>query len=130
MSSFFFLDSFRRHVYEEIKEDAIKAILNLIDSEREGEIIDKSLIKNIVELFDAIGANIADLEEPLLARTRAFYSQRRQEWTATDTTPDYLIKAEAALIHERNLVNYLIPSTEEKLMKVVEEEILEKVNYD
>ena len=113
---------------EEIKKDAIEAILNVNDSEREGEIIDILLIKNIVKLFDAIGTYIADLEE-LLARTREFYAQRRQEeWTATDLTPDYLIKAEAAFIHERNRVaEYLIPSTEEKLMKMEDEEILEKV---
>mmetsp|Transcript_34148 Transcript_34148/g.38853 ORF Transcript_34148/g.38853 Transcript_34148/m.38853 type:complete len:739 (+) Transcript_34148:98-2314(+) len=127
------LKSFRQHIYEETKRDATNSILHLINSEREGEIIDKSLVKSIIELFESMGmgsldAYNADLEEPLLASTREFYAKKRQEWIATDSTPDYLIKAEASLNEERNRVaDYLNQSSEAKLLKVVEEEILEKV---
>lgn len=127
------LRSFRTHIYEETKSDATESILHLINSEREGEIIDKSLVKSIVELFESMGmgsldAYNADLEDPLLESTREYYAKKRQEWIATDSTPDYLIKAEAALNEERNRVaDYLNQSSETKLLKVVEEEILEKV---
>ena len=127
------LRSFRTHVYEECKSDATYSILHLINSEREGEIIDKSLVKSIVELYESMGmgsldAYNADLEEPLLDSTRKFYAKKREEWIATDSTPDYLIKAEVALNEERNRVaDYLNQSSESKLLKVVEEEILERV---
>uniref|UniRef100_A0A7S1VSX6 Cullin family profile domain-containing protein n=2 Tax=Grammatophora oceanica TaxID=210454 RepID=A0A7S1VSX6_9STRA len=127
------LRSFRNNIYDETKSDSTAAILALINSEREGEIIDKSLIKSIVELFESMGmgsleAYVADLETPLLESTREFYGQKRQEWIATDSTPDYLIKAEVALNDERTRVgDYLNASSETKLLKVCEEEILEKV---
>jgi cullin 1 len=127
------LRSFRTHIYEETKREATEAILNLINSEREGEIVDKSLVKSIVELFESMGmgsldAYNADLEQPMLEAAREFYAKKRQEWIATDSTPDYLIKAEAALNEERNRVaDYLNQSSEAKLLKVCEEEILEKV---
>lgn len=127
------LRNFRTTVYEHVKQDATAAILDLINDEREGKIIDKTLVKSIVELYENMGmgsldAYNADLEEPLLNSTREYYAKKRQEWIDTDSTPDYLIKAEAAIIEEKNrVVDYLNPSSEPKLLKVCEEEILEKV---
>lgn len=127
------LKHFKTHVYDEMKRDTTSAILTLIDEEREGEIIDKTLVKSIVELYEHMGMNsldayTADLEGPLLDSTREYYAKKRQEWIVSDSTPDYLIKAERALIEEKNRVaDYLNPATEPKLLKVCEEEILEKV---
>ena len=127
------LRAFRTNIFDEIKEDATDAILNLINAEREGEIVDKSLVKAIVELFESMGmgsldAYNTDLEVPMLEAAKEFYAKKRQEWIASDSTPDYLIKVEAALDDERKRVaDYLNQSSEAKLMKVCEEEILEKV---
>jgi len=126
------LRCFRDKVYDEIKGDATAAIHGLINEEREGRIIDKSLVKSVVELYESMGmgtldAYNADLEEPLLASTRAYYARKREDWI-NDSTPDYLIKAEDALDEERKRVeDYLNTSSEAKILKVVEEEILEKV---
>lgn len=126
------LRCFRSHIYDEMKGDTTAAILALINDEREGKIIDKSLIKSIVELYENMGmgsldAYNQDLEEPLLQSTREFYSKKREEWI-NESTPDYLIKAEEALKEERARVgDYLNSSSEAKILKVVEEEILEKV---
>mmetsp|Transcript_2386 Transcript_2386/g.4333 ORF Transcript_2386/g.4333 Transcript_2386/m.4333 type:complete len:744 (-) Transcript_2386:145-2376(-) len=127
------LKHFRTHIYDEMKSDTTAAILALIDEERDGEIIDKTLIKSSVELYESMGmgsldAYAADLEAPLLDSTRAYYVKKRQEWIETDSTPDYLIKAERALNEERNRVgDYLNSASEVKLLRVCEEEILEKV---
>jgi len=123
---------FRTKIYEEMKEDTTSAILGLINDERERRIIDKSLIKSIVELYEEMGMGTldcynTDLEEPLLNNTREYYAMKREEWI-NESTPDYLIKAEGALNEERTRVaDYLNSSTESKILKVVEEEILEKV---
>lgn len=127
------LKHFKTHVYDEMKRDTTAAILTLIDEEREGEIIDKTLVKSIVELYESMGMTTldsytADLEGPLLDSTREYYAKKRQEWIVSDSTPDYLIKAERALIEEKNRVaDYLNPASESKLLRVCEEEILEKV---
>jgi cullin 1 len=126
------LRCFRTHVYDEMKGDTTKSILGLINEEREGKPIDKSLVKSIVELYESMGmgtldAYNADLEEALLNSTREYYAKKRDFWI-NDSTPDYLIKAEEALNEERNrIVDYLNSSSESKILKVVEEEILEKV---
>ena len=126
------LRCFRTNVYEEMKGETTTAILGLINEEREGKIIDKSLVKSIVELYESMGmgsldAYNSDLEEALLNSTREYYAKKREEWI-NDSTPDYLIKAEESLNEERKRVeDYLNSSSEAKILKVVEEEILERV---
>jgi cullin 1 len=126
------LRCFRTNVYDEIKGDTTSAIHGLINEEREGKIIDKSLVKSVVELYESMGmgtldAYNTDLEEPLLTSTREYYARKREDWI-NDSTPDYLIKAEDALDAERKRVeDYLHTSSEAKILKVVEEEILERV---
>lgn len=127
------LRHFKKHIYAEMKQPASSAILALINEEREGAIIDKTLVKSIVELYESMGmgtldAYTSDLEEPLLHSTREYYAKKRQEWIDTDSTPDYLIKAERALLEEKTrIADYLNPASEGKLLRVCEEEILEKV---
>lgn len=126
------LRCFRSKIYEQMKGHTTGAILSLIEEERHGRMIDKSLIRSIVEVYENMGnenldAYTADLEETFLEATREFYSKKREEWI-NDSTPEYMIKAENALSAERNRVSeYLNSSTESKVLKVVEEELLEKV---
>lgn len=106
-------------------------MISIINLEREGHIIDRPLIKSCVEIFetmaDAKECYIQDFEEQLLADTRDFYARKSQEWIESDSTPAYLIKAESALDQEKaRVANYLNRDTEEKLLKVVIEELLEK----
>eukprot|EP00553_Chaetoceros_curvisetus_P010520 CAMPEP_0204613790 /NCGR_PEP_ID=MMETSP0717-20131115/1707_1 /ASSEMBLY_ACC=CAM_ASM_000666 /TAXON_ID=230516 /ORGANISM="Chaetoceros curvisetus" /LENGTH=685 /DNA_ID=CAMNT_0051626331 /DNA_START=1 /DNA_END=2058 /DNA_ORIENTATION=- len=127
------LRHFKDQIYEEIKRESTAAILELVDQEREGGMIDKTLIKINVELYESIGmgnleAYTSDLEGPLLESTRSYYGKKREEWINSDSTPEYLIKAEKVLTEEKNRVHdYLNPASEQKLLRVVEEEILEKV---
>ena len=113
--------------------EATNAIIELIDQEREGNMIDKSIIKTNIELYENIGMGnlesyTSDFETPLLDRTREFYAKKREEWIVSDSTPEYLIKAEKVLTEEKNRVHdYLNPASGGKLLRVVEEEILEKV---
>jgi len=126
------LRSFRAHIFEVLKAEATEAILGLINDEREGMIIDKSLIKSIVQLYESMGMGTlerynSDLEEQLLDATREYYVRKRDAWI-NDSTPNYLIKAENALNEERTrLSEYLNSNTEKKILSVMDEEILEKV---
>jgi len=126
------LQHFRDLVYNVVKRNVVNAMLDVINQEREGTIVDRTLIKDCVELFEAMGmgaldAYNADFEEPLLASTQEFYARKSQEWIENDSTPDYMIKAERALEEERlRVANYLNPSTESKLLRVVDQELLEK----
>eukprot|EP00804_Cyclotella_cryptica_P009609 CCRYP_006314-RA/>CCRYP_006314-RA protein AED:0.04 eAED:0.04 QI:147/1/1/1/1/0.75/4/2551/447 len=130
------LQRFKEEIYQNVKEDATAAIIALVDEEREGGIIDKTLVKSIVELYESMGMGsldsyTADFETPFLEATRAYYARKREDWITKDSTPDYLIKVEKALNEEKvRVVEYLNPASEPKLRRVVEDEILQKVQMN
>jgi cullin 1 len=49
------LRSFRTQVYEVMRAEITKTILSLVKDEREGKLVDRSLIKNIIELYETMG---------------------------------------------------------------------------
>jgi len=124
------LAKFKSLVFDRVSEELTAGILTLINREREGEVIDRSLLKECIAVYSNVGdpkVYQETLEAPFLENTRQFYSQRAQEWIAQDTTPVYLIKAEEVLDNEKERVdNYLETNTKMKLQKVVEEELLAK----
>lgn len=123
---------YRTTIYDAMKQDTTSAILGIINDERERKIIDKSLVKSIVELYEEMGmGNLdcynTDLETALLESTREYYAKKREDWI-NDSTPDYLIKAENAIQEEKNRVaDYLNSSSESKILRVLDEELLERV---
>mmetsp|Transcript_2023 Transcript_2023/g.6133 ORF Transcript_2023/g.6133 Transcript_2023/m.6133 type:complete len:747 (+) Transcript_2023:133-2373(+) len=125
------LKHFKTLVYNDVKKEAVTAMITLVDAERDGGIIDRGLVKNCVELLEAMGmgsldAYVSDFEDQLLASTKDYYKRKSQEWVESDDTPTYLEKAEAALEAEKSRVqNYLNAATEPKLLRVCEHEILE-----
>jgi len=126
------LKHFKNLVYGEVKKEAVGAILTMIDTERDGAMIDRDLVKNCVELIEAMGMGsldsyCADFEEELLNATKEYYKRISQAWIESDDTPTYLEKAEKALEAEKQRVaNYLNSSSEPKLLRVCESELLEK----
>lgn len=126
------LRHFKALVFDEIKRDVASAMLDLINQERDGAIIDRLLVKSCVQLFEAMGmgcldAYTTDFEEQLLASTQEYYTRKSAEWIEGDDTPAYMVKAEQALEAERERVaSYLNSASEAKLLSVVETEILEK----
>lgn len=119
-------------VYEEIKQRTNAAILQLVEKEREGELIDRTLVKNILGIFIDVGMGgmeyyERDFEAHLLLETATFYKRKAAQWIEQDSCPDYLIKAEQCLKEEEERVdNYLHSTTKQKLLKEVENEVLTK----
>ena len=121
---------FRDLVYSELKKNVKDAVLALVDKERDGEQIDRALVKNILGIFVEMGmggmeAYEQDFEAHLLTNTAAFYSRKASVWIDEDSCPDYLVKAEDCLKREKERVgHYLHASSESKLLKEVEKEVL------
>ncbi|TXG63496.1 hypothetical protein EZV62_010490 [Acer yangbiense] len=128
------LTCFRDLVYIELKDNAKDAIITLIDKEREGEQIDRSLLKNVLDIYVEIGMGQMDnyeqdFEAHLLQDTGAYYSRKASNWILEDTCPDYMLKAslfsEECLKKERDRVShYLHSSSEPKLVEKVQHELL------
>ena len=117
-------------VYNEIKKRTKDAILVIIDQEREGEQVDRALLKNVLEVYISLGMGnldtyVRDFEEHLLISSTAFYKRKAAQWIEEDSCPDYMIKAEDSLrLEEERVGNYLHINTKPKLLKVVEQEVL------
>jgi cullin 1 len=125
---------FREKVYKQLAVAMKDAALSLIDKEREGEQIDRTLMKSIVSIFVQMGlepssepmqAYELDFETPMLNVSASHYKRQAATWIEEESCPNYLIKAEQCLNMEKQRVqHYLHASTEPKLLSRIETEIL------
>ncbi|EGC36121.1 hypothetical protein DICPUDRAFT_151475 [Dictyostelium purpureum] len=113
-----------------IKDRLLNTLLSMVQKEREGEIIDRILIKNIVEMLIDLGVNskgvyIEDFEKPLLLKTSSHYQAQSQSLITTCSCPDYMKKVEICLKEELERVShYLDSSSEPKLKEVCEKQLI------
>lgn len=74
-----------------------RIILYQIDQEREGEQIDRALLKNVLDIFVEIGMGQMDsyendFEAAMLIDTSGYYSRKASSWILEDSCPDYMLK--------------------------------------
>lgn len=125
------LQSFDRVVFQKVKGRVKWAMLELIEKERNGEIIDTTLMRNCVEIFEVMGMKSLDvyqthLETELVQVSATYYERKSAAWLSEDSTPVYLQKVDDALQGERSRVaRYLHKTTEPKLIKRLEAVLLE-----
>ena len=79
-----------------MKRKARDAILQLIELEREGEQIDRTLLKNILGIFQEVGMGQMtcyqqDFEAQLLKSTAEYYKRKAAVWIEEDSCPDYMV---------------------------------------
>lgn len=72
-----------------------------IDQEREGEEIDRALLKNVVDLYIEMGKGkgrmdyyVNDFEEAMLRDSACHYSRKASSWIAEDSCPEYMLKVQ------------------------------------
>ncbi|GMH29301.1 hypothetical protein Nepgr_031144 [Nepenthes gracilis] len=124
------LTCFRDSVYQELNGKVKDAVISLIDQEREGEQIDRALLKNVLDIFVEIGMGQMDcyendFEADMLKDTADYYSRKASNWILEDSCPDYMLKAEECLRREKDRVShYLHSSSEPKLLEKVQHELL------
>lgn len=124
------LTCFRDLVYLRLFTKVRDAVISLIDQEREGEQIDRALLKNVLDIFVEIGMGQMDqyekdFETAMLQDTAAYYSRKASNWILEDSCPDYMLKAEECLKREKDRVShYLHSSSEPKLLEKVQNELL------
>ncbi|GAU42553.1 hypothetical protein TSUD_341790 [Trifolium subterraneum] len=87
----------RSTVYMDVRANARKAVIVLIDKEREGEQIDRSLLKNVLDIFVEIGMGEMvhyeqDFEVQMLEDSADYYKSKATIWIESDSCPDYMLK--------------------------------------
>jgi cullin 1 len=67
-----------------------------INKEREGEQIDRELLKNVIDIFLEIGKGLKLYEqdfEALLCDSSTYYNIKASTWISGDSCPEYMLKA-------------------------------------
>eukprot|EP00884_Botryococcus_braunii_P010588 jgi/Botrbrau1/19530/Bobra.0035s0026.1 len=93
---------FRDEVYMELKGRAKDAVLMAIEKERDGEQIDRVLLKNVLAIFIEVGMGgnecyENDFETDMLTASAEHYNRTAAAWVESDSCPDYMLKAEDCL---------------------------------
>lgn len=123
-----FRNSIARHPL--VKDRLQMLLLANIKAEREGQLVDRSLLRGTLSMLVDLGIQGTrvyeeDFERAFLETTRAFYRAESQDVISKNTCPVYMMKAEDRLLEEQGRVmNYLDRSTEGKLRVIVEEELV------
>jgi hypothetical protein len=133
------LRCFKLEVYDKTKAKVLPALFAIINRERDGESVDRAVIRECVKVLKIMGCHTKldlkkvteftrmedlcvyndDFETPLLHETRVFYSAKAVSWLATGSTPGYLKEVEDAINRERNEgAAYMSKGTVPQLLKV------------
>ncbi|KAL1522667.1 hypothetical protein AB1Y20_017645 [Prymnesium parvum] len=112
-----------------IKDRLLGLLLELIQRERMGEMIDRSLMKTFSGMFVELGRDVysRDFEAPFLAASTTFYQAESQEYILQNSASDYMKHAEVRLHEEAERVrHYLDSTTELKIKEIAERELIAK----
>ncbi|KAJ3669963.1 hypothetical protein LUZ60_010287 [Juncus effusus] len=123
------LGLFRKHlsVCKEVEHKTVTGLLRLIESERLGEAVDRTLLSHLLKMFTALGIYTESFEKPFLERTSEFYASEGVKYMQQSDVPDYLKHVEMRLHeeHERCIL-YLEANTKKPLIATAEKQLLER----
>nr|CCA18689.1 Cullin family protein putative [Albugo laibachii Nc14] len=117
---------------ERIQSRLRSLLLQNIARERHGELIDRVSMNNTLCMLVILGIHSncvyeEEFEKYFLVETLDFYRQEAQKYLDDTTCGEYLIKAEQRLQEEALRVSYYLnSSTDHKLRRIVETELIEK----
>ncbi|XP_076935500.1 cullin-3A-like [Bidens hawaiensis] len=103
-------------------------LLETVQKERNGEVINRGLMRNIVKMLMDLGPSVyqQDFEQPFLDLSANFYRGESQQFIECCDCGEYLKKAEKRLNEEIDRVtHYLDAESEVKITSVVEKEMIE-----
>lgn len=103
-------------------------LLKLVEQERTGEVINRSLMRNITKMLTDLDISVYEVnfEIPFLEVSANFYRVESQQFIESCDCGQYLKKAEKRLNEEIERVShYLDPGSEAKITAVVEREMVE-----
>jgi len=121
------LDTFRRHIltHQLVQTRTVEGILMLIEQERHGDMVDRSLLKSLLRMLADLQIYQEAFEKKFLAATEKLYSAEGQKLINDLPVPGYLAHAEKRLKEENErLLHYLDQSSKWQLIHSVEKQLL------
>ncbi|CDU24748.1 probable SCF complex member Cullin 1 [Sporisorium scitamineum] len=125
------LVQWKEHMFRYVQQKGrlVQALLKQIEKQRNGEVIEASLVKKVVDSLVSLGLDEADtnrqnldvyrqeFEKPFIEATEVYYTAESDAFVSQNTATDYMKKAETRLKEEEDRVElYLHASTRTKLV--------------
>ncbi|XP_015066518.1 cullin-4 [Solanum pennellii] len=123
------LQLFRKHLClaSEVEHKIVFGLLQMIESERLGEAVDRTLLNHLLKMFTALGIYAESFEKPFVERTSEFYAAEGVKYMQQSDVPDYLKHVELRLHEEHDrCLHYLDSSTRKPLISTTERQLLER----
>ncbi|CED85187.1 Cullins [Phaffia rhodozyma] len=133
------LVQWKNHFFQPVQSKNRKlagALYRQVGKQRQGEEIDTSLIKKVVNSFVSLGIDLNDknrsnldvyrehFEKPFIESTRAFYRAESEAFVGAHSVSDYLKKAEERLAEEEERVERLLHGDTRKIIINTCEDVL------
>ncbi|CAF3406218.1 unnamed protein product [Rotaria socialis] len=118
--------------YSSIRDHLRQTLLDMVAKERRGELIEKSAVKNACQMLMSLGLDnrsvyADDFETPFLLQSAEFYRLESQKLLAENSASVYIRKVATRISEEaERAVHYLDKSTEERIVRVLEDELITK----
>ena len=72
----------------------MSGLLSLIEADRNGEAVDKALLKHLVQMFTSLGTYSGTFEQPFLETSTQYYSLEGRRCMQELDVADYLVHCE------------------------------------
>ncbi|XP_015267261.1 PREDICTED: cullin-4A [Gekko japonicus] len=121
------LELFRNHVISDklVQRKTIDGILLLIKQERNGESVDRSLLRSLLSMLSDLQVYKNSFEQRFLEDTNCLYTAEGQKLMQEREVPEYLHHVNKRLEEEADrVVTYLDYSTQKPLIACVERQLL------
>ena len=124
------LVQWREILFEKVNTNVMAAVLKMVEKQRNGETIEQSQIKSVVDSFVSLGLDETDstkstldvyrfhFEKPFIEATTKYYENESNQFVAENSVVEYMKKAETRLDEEKARVGlYLHQDIMNPLMK-------------
>ncbi|XP_041273996.1 cullin-4A isoform X1 [Onychostruthus taczanowskii] len=121
------LELFRNHIIsdKQVQTKTIDGILLLIERERSGEAVDRSLLRSLLSMLSDLQVYKESFEQRFLEETNCLYAAEGQRLMQEREVPEYLHHVSKRLEEEGDrVITYLDHSTQKPLIACVEKQLL------
>lgn len=121
------LELFRTHIVSDtaVQKRTVDGILEQIELERNGETVDRSLLRSLLGMLSDLQVYKEAFEEKFLNETNRLYAAEGQRLMQERDVPEYLHHVARRLEEENDrILSYLDQSTQKPLISCVEKQLL------